>query len=139
MIPAHAPLMTRQGDHQVGSRGKTPSYSLESKLGDTCRAAAIRHEALQRIIGKFLVGLPTEGFDYDTILVQCCEMLVGYVQILVGIAGPLLLDDGEFLVPMATIEGCLVARTNRGCKAIYVSGGASSVVIRDAILSIMTM
>ncbi|KAL2461932.1 hydroxy methylglutaryl CoA reductase 1 [Abeliophyllum distichum] len=112
--------------------GKIPSYSLESKLGDTRRAAAIRREALQRISGKSLAGLPLEGFDYDTILGQCCEMPVGYVQIPVGIAGPLLLDDREFSVPMATTEGCLVASTNRGCKAIYVSGGASSVVLRDA-------
>ncbi|RVX15891.1 3-hydroxy-3-methylglutaryl-coenzyme A reductase 1 [Vitis vinifera] len=32
---------------------------------------------------------------------------------------------------MATTEGCLVASTNRGCKAIYVSGGATSMVLRD--------
>ncbi|KAL2479191.1 hydroxy methylglutaryl CoA reductase 1 [Forsythia ovata] len=48
--------------------GKIPSYSLESQLGDTRRAAAIRREALQRISGKSLAGLPLEGFDYDTIL-----------------------------------------------------------------------
>ncbi|XP_026431819.1 heat shock 70 kDa protein 18-like [Papaver somniferum] len=46
----------------------------------------------------------------------------------VGIAGPLLLDGREYSVPMATIEGCLIASTNRGCKAIYVSGGATSVL-----------
>nr|KYP44324.1 3-hydroxy-3-methylglutaryl-coenzyme A reductase 1 [Cajanus cajan] len=59
-------------------------------------------------------------------------MPVGYVQVPVGVAGPLLLDGVEYTVPMATTEGCLVASTNRGCKAIYVSGGASSVVLRDA-------
>ncbi|KAI9109684.1 hypothetical protein K1719_019314 [Acacia pycnantha] len=32
---------------------------------------------------------------------------------------------------MATTEGCLVASTNRGCKAIYVSGGASSTLLGD--------
>ena len=58
-------------------------------------------------------------------------MPVGYVQIPVGVAGPLLLDGFEYTVPMATTEGCLVASTNRGCKAIYASGGASSVVLRD--------
>ncbi|GAA0150933.1 reductase [Lithospermum erythrorhizon] len=113
-------------------QGKTPSYSLESKLGDCFRAAAIRREALQRITGKSLEGLPLEHFDYDYILGQCCEMPVGYVQIPVGIAGPLLLDDKEYSVPMATTEGFLVASTNRGCKAIYASGGATSVVLRDA-------
>ena len=58
-------------------------------------------------------------------------MPIGFVQIPVGVAGPLLLDGKEFTVPMATTEGCLVASTNRGCKAIYVSGGASSVLLRD--------
>ncbi|KAI3718179.1 hypothetical protein L6452_19036 [Arctium lappa] len=111
--------------------GKTPSYSLESKLRDCKRAAFIRRQALERITGKSLQGLPLDGFDYDSILGQCCEMPVGYVQIPVGVAGPLLLDGMEFTVPMATTEGCLVASTNRGCKAIYACGGATSVLLRD--------
>ncbi|MCD7468405.1 3-hydroxy-3-methylglutaryl-coenzyme A reductase 3 [Datura stramonium] len=111
--------------------GKIPSYSLESKLGDCKRAAFIRKEALQRTTGKSLEGLPLEGFDYESILGQCCEMPIGYIQIPVGIAGPLLLDGREYSVPMATTEGCLVASTNRGCKAIYASGGATSVLFRD--------
>lgn len=112
--------------------GAIPSYSLESKLGDCKRAAAIRREAVQRMTGRSLEGLPLEGLDYSSILGQCCEMPVGYVQIPVGIAGPLLLDGREYMVPMATTEGCLVASTNRGCKAIYASGGATSVLLRDA-------
>ncbi|KAG6410974.1 hypothetical protein SASPL_129047 [Salvia splendens] len=111
--------------------GKIPSYALESKLGDCRRAASIRREALQRTTGKSLAGLPLEGFNYEAILGQCCEMPVGYVQIPVGIAGPLLLDGVEYSVPMATTEGCLVASTNRGCKAIMASGGATSTVHRD--------
>ncbi|KAJ0085271.1 hypothetical protein Patl1_09332 [Pistacia atlantica] len=111
--------------------GTIPSYSLESKIGDCKRAAEIRREALQRTTGRSLQGLPLDGFDYESILGQCCEMPVGYVQIPVGIAGPLLLDGFEHSVPMATTEGCLVASTNRGCKAIYASGGATSVLLRD--------
>ncbi|KAK6946554.1 Hydroxymethylglutaryl-CoA reductase, class I/II [Dillenia turbinata] len=111
--------------------GTIPSYSLESRLGNCKLAAAIRREALQRMTGKSLEGLPFDGFNYESILGQCCEMPVGYVQLPVGIAGPLLLDGKEYSVPMATTEGCLVASTNRGCKAIYASGGATSVVLRD--------
>ncbi|KAL8027937.1 hypothetical protein ABFX02_14G129100 [Erythranthe guttata] len=127
------PLSSEEDEEIVKSvvEGKTPSYSLESKLGDCRRAAVIRREALQRITGKSLTGLPLEGFNYEAILGQCCEMPVGYVQIPVGIAGPLLLDGREYSVPMATTEGCLVASTNRGCKAIYASGGATSVLLRD--------
>lgn len=111
--------------------GTTPSYSLESKLGDCKRAAAIRREAVQRMTGRSMEGLAFEGFNYASILGQCCEMPIGYVQVPVGVAGPLLLDGIEYVVPMATTEGCLVASTNRGCKAINTSGGATSVVLRD--------
>jgi hydroxymethylglutaryl-CoA reductase (NADPH) len=111
--------------------GTIASYSLESQLGDCKRAASIRREALQRMTGRSLQGLPLEGFNYESILGQCCEMPIGYVQIPVGIAGPLLLDGFEYSVPMATTEGCLVASTNRGCKAIHISGGASSMLLKD--------
>ncbi|CAL9095439.1 unnamed protein product [Musa acuminata var. zebrina] len=111
--------------------GKIPSYVLESRLGDCRRAAGIRREALRRITGRTLEGLPLDGLDYASILGQCCELPVGYVQLPVGIAGPLVLDGREYHVPMATTEGCLVASTNRGCKAIAESGGATSVVLRD--------
>ncbi|KAL2905967.1 ATP-dependent DNA helicase 2 subunit KU70 [Bienertia sinuspersici] len=58
-------------------------------------------------------------------------LIMGYVQVPVGVVGPLLLDGREYYVPMATTEGCLVASTNRGCKAVYLSGGAHSMVLRD--------
>jgi hydroxymethylglutaryl-CoA reductase (NADPH) len=111
--------------------GKIPSYVLETRLGDCRRAAGIRREALRRITGREIDGLPLDGFDYASILGQCCEMPVGYVQLPVGVAGPLVLDGRRLYVPMATTEGCLIASTNRGCKAIAESGGASSVVYRD--------
>ncbi|KAM7515973.1 hypothetical protein LguiA_005556 [Lonicera macranthoides] len=131
--PIFSSTLTDEDEEIINSvvAGTTPSYSLESKFGDCRRAAAIRREALQRITGKSLEGLPLDGFNYESILGQCCEMPVGYVQIPVGIAGPLLINGVEFSVPMATTEGCLVASTNRGCKAIYGSGGATSVLLRD--------
>ncbi|KAK2373315.1 3-hydroxy-3-methylglutaryl-coenzyme A reductase [Trifolium repens] len=131
---APAPVLLSMEDEEVVRAvvsGSIPSYSLESKLGDCKRAAVIRNQAVERVTGRSLEGLPMEGFDYDSILGQCCEMPIGFVQIPVGVAGPLLLDGNEYTVPMATTEGCLVASTNRGCKAIYVSGGASAVVLRD--------
>ncbi|KAG2323279.1 hypothetical protein Bca4012_058771 [Brassica carinata] len=132
--PRESDLTSEEDEEIVKSviDGTISSYSLETRLGDCKRAAAIRREAVQRITGKSLTGLPLEGFDYNSILGQCCEMPVGYVQIPVGIAGPLLLDGREYSVPMATTEGCLVASTNRGCKAIHLSGGAFSVLMKDA-------
>lgn len=43
-------------------------------------------------------------------------------------AGPLLLDGQKFHVPMATTEGCLVASTNRGCRALLRNGVKSAIV-----------
>ncbi|KAJ4778872.1 3-hydroxy-3-methylglutaryl coenzyme A reductase [Rhynchospora pubera] len=111
--------------------GEVPSHALEKQLGNSRRAASIRREAIQRTIGRTLDGLPINNFDYDSILGRCCELPVGYVQLPVGVAGPLLLDGLEYYVPMATTEGCLVASTNRGCKAITESGGAISTILRD--------
>ncbi|KAM7261514.1 hypothetical protein ACFE04_008881 [Oxalis oulophora] len=131
--PLISTLPSKEDEEIVKSvvEGKIASYSLEKELGDCRRAAEIRREVVQRITGRSLMGLALEGFDYDSILGQCCEMPVGYVQIPVGVAGPLLLDGFEYTVPMATTEGCLVASTNRGCKAIYLSGGANSCLLRD--------
>ncbi|GLJ24886.1 hypothetical protein SUGI_0476000 [Cryptomeria japonica] len=125
------------GDNEDGDiavavcNGTVASYSLESSLGDCKRAASVRRTALELMTGRSLDGLPLEGFNYESILGQCCEMPVGYVQVPVGVAGPLLLNGSEYMVPMATTEGCLVASTNRGCKAILMSGGATSILLRD--------
>ena len=80
-------------------------------------------------------GLPYGDFDFNNFYTQVlgtnCENVIGYVPIPVGFVGPLLLSGQEHYVPLATTEGALVASTNRGCRAITESGGASSHVFRD--------
>ncbi len=63
------------------------------------------------------------------------EQFVGAVQIPIGLAGPLLIHgehaEGEFVVPMATTEGTLVASYNRGMKVISLSGGCRVTIAGD--------
>jgi hydroxymethylglutaryl-CoA reductase (NADPH) len=66
--------------------------------------------------------LPYENFEYSKVLGSCCENIIGYVPVPLGIAGPLLIDGKYYQIPMATTEGTLVASTNRGCTALSVRG-----------------
>ena len=63
------------------------------------------------------------------------ENFSGVSQIPLGFAGPIHVKGeyakGEFLVPMATTEGTLVASYNRGIKAINMCGGALTTVVED--------
>jgi hydroxymethylglutaryl-CoA reductase (NADPH) len=63
------------------------------------------------------------------------EHFVGVAQVPLGLAGPLLVDgehaQGEFLVPLATTEGTLVASYNRGMKLCRDAGGIRTTVLDD--------
>lgn len=65
-----------------------------------------------------------------------CEHFTGVAQVPVGVAGPIRIHgehaDGEFLVPLATTEGTLVASYNRGMQVMNLSGGVKSTVVHDA-------
>ena len=64
------------------------------------------------------------------------ENFTGIIQVPLGFAGPMTINGehatGEFIIPMATSEGTLVASYNRGIKVINLSGGAKVTVVGDA-------
>ncbi|XP_056302205.1 3-hydroxy-3-methylglutaryl-CoA reductase b [Danio aesculapii] len=116
----------------VESRGIL-GYRLEAVMESPERGVAIRREMLSGKLpdSSALENLPYKHYDYSKVVGSNCENVIGYVPVPVGVAGPLLLDGKEFHVPMATTEGCLVASTNRGCRAVTLSGGVSSRVLAD--------
>ena len=70
-------------------------------------------------------------YDYSRVLGACCENVVGYMPIPLGVAGPLRVDGKSYPIPMATAEGTLVASTSRGCKALNAGGGVTTVLTKD--------
>lgn len=115
--------------------GKLAQYALEGALGDLERAVRVRRAYFSRSsITKTLEQseLPLENYDYSRVMGACCESVIGYMPLPVGIAGPLSIDGVQILIPMATTEGCLVASTSRGCKAINAGGGAVTVLTADS-------
>jgi len=73
-----------------------------------------------------------KNYAYERVLGACCENVIGYMPIPLGIAGPLKIDGLAYPIPMATAEGTLVASTSRGCKALNAGGGVKTVVTQDA-------
>jgi len=113
--------------------GKLPFFNIEKELGDFERAVRIRRIIVEKRMGRSdaLHSLPFQNYDYHKIHNQCCENVIGYVQVPVGVAGPILVNGKEHYLPMATTEGALVASTSRGAKAIVESGGCVTEICRD--------
>ncbi|KAF7323677.1 3-hydroxy-3-methylglutaryl coenzyme A reductase [Mycena kentingensis (nom. inval.)] len=125
----------------LAQNGKIAAYALEKVLAPAqeqsgleravrVRRALISRASLTQSLETSLV--PFERYDYAKVLGACCENVVGYVPIPLGIAGPLTIDGVSFHIPMATAEGTLVASTSRGCKALNAGGGVTSVLTQDA-------
>jgi hydroxymethylglutaryl-CoA reductase (NADPH) len=107
-------------------------YSKEDDYADDIIRQ--RQELIAERIGEPLKHVSSYSFDPHGLRGNI-ENFVGVAQIPIGLAGPVLIHgehaQGEFLVPMATSEGTLVASYNRGMKALTVSGGITCTVSAD--------
>ncbi|KAA3676978.1 hydroxymethylglutaryl-CoA reductase (NADPH) [Paragonimus westermani] len=113
--------------------GILKTRELESVTSNPTKAVELRRMDLCRLLSNphVLERLPFRDYDYRFVNGQCCEEVIGYLPLPVGKVGPLLLDGHSHYIPLATTEGCLVASTNRGCRALFLAGGVNSVVFRD--------
>ncbi|EEP76858.1 3-hydroxy-3-methylglutaryl-coenzyme A reductase [Uncinocarpus reesii 1704] len=131
---------------ELSLRGKIPGYALEKTM--ECkemtrteaftravklrRAIVSRNTATSATTGSLEYSkVPYEHYNYSLVHGACCENVIGYLPLPLGVAGPLTVDGQSYFIPMATTEGVLVASTSRGCKAINAGGGASTVVTGD--------
>ncbi len=89
-----------------------------------------RRNFLEKKLGIDLknIGQVLEKEDEEKIH---CENRIGDARLPLGVAGPLEIKNLKFkiknyYIPLATTEGALVASVNRGCKAISLCGGVTT-------------
>ncbi|KAF2265469.1 3-hydroxy-3-methylglutaryl-coenzyme A reductase [Lojkania enalia] len=123
---------------ELSVKGKIPGYALEKTLGDKTRAVKIRRGLVSRTYATRETStllerskLPYTDYNYDLVHGACCENVIGYMPLPLGVAGPIMVDGQNYFLPMATTEGVLVASTSRGAKAINAGGGAVTVLTGD--------
>ena len=133
-----APEMTDEEIVFMAMNGKIPGYALEKKLKDFTRAVKIRRSIISRTRATSAITgalerskLPFERYNWERVFGACCENVIGYMPLPVGVAGPIVIDGQSYFLPMATTEGVLVASVSRGCKAINSGGGAVTVSTGD--------
>ncbi|MDO7868904.1 hydroxymethylglutaryl-CoA reductase [Nocardioides jiangxiensis] len=107
-------------------RDRTDDYSAE--------AIGARQDLLAAATGTDQPHMRHYSLDPQS-LPGNIENFVGVAQVPVGLAGPLLVNgehaQGEFLVPLATTEGTLVASYSRGMKLFREAGGITATVLDD--------
>ena len=104
--------------------------------GYTAADVEDRRKAAEEFTGASLETVSKYGFDPQTAS-KNIENMIGTTQIPLGYAGPVRISgeyaDGEFLVPLATTEGALVASISRGMSVINSGGGARTMVCAEGI------
>jgi len=102
------------------------AQSIVDERRALCAAAA--GESLVHVAGKAVPLAEGRGK---------IENMIGFAQVPLGIAGPLLLDASvgqrEVYVPFATTEGALVASYARGMRLFARAGGVRARVIREGL------
>ena len=144
-----------KGKHEIGLRFRTqPFGKLSFKVKDTIRDRAERPQSVpcdrennctpeiirqrqafvESFTGVKLEHLPRYSFEPGSTQGNI-ENFTGVAQVPVGFAGPIKVigeyAKGEFLIPLATTEGTLVASYNRGIKVLNLAGGVVTTVQDD--------
>ena len=124
------PTATRTPDRRLAiphARHGEDDYAAE--------AVARRQEFIAELSGVKLEHVARYSFDPHRAIGNI-ENFTGVAQIPIGFAGPLTIHgehaQGDFLIPLATTEGSLVASYNRGIKVLNLSGGVTCTVSQSA-------
>jgi hydroxymethylglutaryl-CoA reductase (NADPH) len=118
--------------HEVEEQPRIPRAPADDYAPEII---AGRQAFAENFAGIKLQHIPRFSFDAHQAQGNC-EHFMGVAQVPLGIAGPLRINgehaQGDFLIPLATAEGTLVASYNRGMKVVNLCGGVKCTVVDDA-------
>jgi hydroxymethylglutaryl-CoA reductase (NADPH) len=125
------------------------SFKVKDAIAERARRTAVPHDkeddytpeivrARQQFVEEY-AGVKLQHLDkfsFDPARTKGnIENFTGVAQVPIGFAGPIKINgehaQGEFLIPLATAEGTLVASYNRGIKVLNLAGGVTSTVVGD--------
>ena len=126
-LETNAPRARKQG-----KVGKIPRDKTDDRSGP---AVVARQQFVEQTSGTPLKHV--SQFSFDPHVTACnIENFTGVAQVPMGFAGPLQINgehaQGEFIIPLATTEGTLVASYSRGMKILNLCGGVKVSVVDDA-------
>ena len=112
-----------------------PKSNIKASLDFTTTENGLKNRRVQAGELKILNALdeftPADQFKGNI------ENFIGFSAVPTGVIGPLKVTgskaDGDYIVPLATTEGALVASYNRGASACYLAGGISSICLREGV------
>ena len=114
-------------EHACAFRGTPPTTMA------TQSSRSARHSSSSSP-GKRLQHVTRYSFD-PHLAKGNIEHFTGVAQVPIGFAGPIKINgehaQGEFIIPLATTEGTLVASYNRGIKVLNLCGGVKCTVVDD--------
>jgi len=119
---------------QSSSVAKGVPYQKDILRDHSLDAANERQHFVEECAGVTLHHVSHFSIDPGSTLGNI-ESFTGVAQVPLAFAGPLKVNgehaQGEFLIPLATTEGSLVASYNRGIKLLNGAGGVTSTVTAD--------
>ena len=121
-------------DHVAAPVARPTSVPYSKEDNYTPEVIAERQRWIAEVSGATIKHLDKYSFD-PAVTKGNIENFTGVAQIPLGFAGPLHVNGehakGEFIIPLATTEGTLVASYNRGMKVLNLSGGVTCTVQAD--------
>lgn len=136
--------LSNSSNSRNSSKSKAPApastHRLEAEFLSAGAERPFSAAVTARLEAHSLLASPSvtaEDF-YAAVHGKCCESVIGTVQLPVGLVGPIRLNDSSSeqnvrFLPLATVEGALVASVNRGCKAMMMPGARVSACITGTV------